>query len=68
VTVFFLSMCFAAVYLDHHWVFDVLVGITYCLVSYAFVASRFAKGEPEAKAVMPQLGGTPLGETQEKTP
>ncbi len=29
---FFLSMCFAAVYLDHHWVIDVLAGITYTVV------------------------------------
>jgi hypothetical protein len=34
---FFLSMCFAAVYLDHHWVIDVLIGITYGLVAFLFV-------------------------------
>jgi inositol phosphorylceramide synthase catalytic subunit len=28
---FFLLMCFSAVYLDHHWVLDVLAGIAYCL-------------------------------------
>ncbi len=32
---FYLSMCFAAVYLDHHWVFDVLVGSLYAVVIYA---------------------------------
>jgi hypothetical protein len=37
---FFVSMCFAAVYLDHHWVIDVLIGITYGLVAFAVV--RFA--------------------------
>ena len=26
---FYLSMCFAAVYLDHHWVFDVVLGSFY---------------------------------------
>jgi membrane-associated phospholipid phosphatase len=25
-------MCFAAVYLDHHWVLDVVAGGAYCLV------------------------------------
>jgi membrane-associated phospholipid phosphatase len=29
---FFLWMCFSAVYLDHHWVLDVIAGIGYCLV------------------------------------
>lgn len=29
---FFVLMCFSAVYLDHHWVLDAVVGITYCLV------------------------------------
>ena len=29
---FFVSMCVAAVYLDHHWVIDVLLGIVYTLV------------------------------------
>jgi membrane-associated phospholipid phosphatase len=29
---FFVLMCFAAVYLDHHWVLDVLAGVAYCLV------------------------------------
>jgi inositol phosphorylceramide synthase catalytic subunit len=29
---FFGLMCFSAVYLDHHWVLDVLAGIAYCIV------------------------------------
>ncbi|HKU37650.1 MAG TPA: phosphatase PAP2 family protein [Polyangiales bacterium] len=29
---FFAAMCFAAVYLDHHWIIDVLLGIVYTLV------------------------------------
>jgi inositol phosphorylceramide synthase catalytic subunit len=29
---FYLSMCFAAVYLDHHWVFDIVVGSLYAIV------------------------------------
>ncbi len=28
---YFLLMCFAAVYLDHHWIIDVIIGIIYCL-------------------------------------
>jgi membrane-associated phospholipid phosphatase len=29
---FYVAMCFAAVYLDHHWVLDVVAGTAYCLV------------------------------------
>jgi membrane-associated phospholipid phosphatase len=29
---FYLAMCFSAVYLDHHWVLDVVVGTAYCLI------------------------------------
>ena len=35
---FLLSMCFGAVYLDHHWVLDVLAGLLYCALVVA--ASR----------------------------
>ncbi len=34
---FFVSMSAAAVYLDHHWVFDVALGTLYTLVVYALV-------------------------------
>ena len=34
---FFASMCFAAVYLDHHWVIDVLMGISYTLIVHRVV-------------------------------
>jgi membrane-associated phospholipid phosphatase len=30
--VFFLTMCFAAVYLDHHWVLDAIAGMAYSAV------------------------------------
>lgn len=30
---FFALMCFSAVYLDHHWIFDVLVGVAYTLTA-----------------------------------
>lgn len=34
---YFLTMCFASVYLDHHWVFDGLLGIAYLVVVYSAV-------------------------------
>lgn len=43
--VFFCSMCFAAVYLDHHWVIDVVVGLVYCVVVYPIVGLFFRRAE-----------------------
>ncbi len=40
---FFTCMSFAAVYLDHHWVVDVLLGWLYCGVSYAAVFFTFER-------------------------
>jgi membrane-associated phospholipid phosphatase len=39
---FYLAMCFAAVYLDHHWVLDVVVGSLYC-VAVSLVAHRITR-------------------------
>jgi membrane-associated phospholipid phosphatase len=39
--VFLASMCAAAVYLDHHWIIDVLLGLAYALVVYAGVTALF---------------------------
>jgi hypothetical protein len=46
--VFLGSMCFSAVYLDHHWVFDVMLGLTYCVVCYVAVCTVFALGARRA--------------------
>lgn len=43
------TMAFAAVYLDHHWVIDVVLGVIYCLSATAlvrFVQSLFRKDQP----------------------
>ena len=48
---FFLAMCFAAIYLDHHWVLDVVVGIAYTLAGYAAVSWFFARRKRAAQAV-----------------
>jgi hypothetical protein len=29
---FFASMCFAAIYLDHHWILDVILGVVYTII------------------------------------
>ena len=34
---YFALMCFGAVYLDHHWIVDILLGIVYTLVVYPAV-------------------------------
>jgi hypothetical protein len=44
---FFVSMVFSAVYLDHHWVIDVLLGLTYTStvhMLFRFVFARRATG------------------------
>ena len=40
---FWLTMCVAAVYLDHHWVIDVVLGLAYCLVVHALVGLAFRR-------------------------
>ncbi len=41
-SVFFVSMCCAAVYLDHHWILDVVLGVGYALVAFFLVRARRA--------------------------
>jgi hypothetical protein len=36
---FYAYMCFSAVYLDHHWIIDIIVGSIYAL--FAFISLRF---------------------------
>jgi membrane-associated phospholipid phosphatase len=40
---FFALMCFSAVYLDHHWILDVIAGVAYCV---AVVVAARAVGDP----------------------
>ena len=49
------SMLFAAVYLEHHWVIDVLVGLAYALgvsalVTVIFAERGLARAKQEARA------------------
>jgi inositol phosphorylceramide synthase catalytic subunit len=50
---YFLLMCFAAVYLDHHWILDVLLGITYTLATEA-AQSRIRHGSFSARQAEPR--------------
>ena len=36
-------MCFAAVYLDHHWIIDIVLGLVYAVLTFLFLrsASRY---------------------------
>jgi inositol phosphorylceramide synthase catalytic subunit len=38
-TAFLVSMCTAAVYLDHHWIIDVILGLAYAIAVYALVTA-----------------------------
>jgi inositol phosphorylceramide synthase catalytic subunit len=48
---FFLSMCFSAVYLDHHWIVDVILGVLYTgiveMCARVWSSSRSAAAENE---------------------
>src|SRR5262249_7012475 len=57
--VFLLSMCFAAVYLDLHWVVDVVLGLVYCGVTLAAVSriqARLARARPTLPQAQRQEG------------
>ena len=49
---FFVLMCFSAVYLDHHWVLDVLAGVLYALAVVG--AARAVTRRWAARAVAPE--------------
>jgi hypothetical protein len=49
--IFFLSMGFAAVYLDHHWIVDVLLGLVYCVG--AVFAVRYIEARTASRARAP---------------
>jgi len=42
-TLFFLMMCFGAVYLDHHWCIDVVIGLLYAVTVYSVVRWIFTR-------------------------
>ena len=50
---FFASMCFAAVYLDHHWVVDVILGVVYTAVVEVLVRAwaRLPNARSESELV-----------------
>lgn len=54
---FYAVMCFAAVYLDHHWVIDVVLGTIYCLVVVSFVRRSLGPLFAEAAALPPPMQG-----------
>jgi hypothetical protein len=61
---FLVSMCSAAVYLDHHWIIDIFLGITYTLAVYAGVMAILrARSTIATRAAMRTSGvaheGTP---------
>lgn len=47
---FFVSMCGGAVYLDHHWVIDVVLGLAYCVATFSVVRVASARLAAKAKA------------------
>jgi inositol phosphorylceramide synthase catalytic subunit len=59
---FFLLMCLSAVYLQHHYVIDVLLGIGYAAVTVAVLAwwrMPSSRKAPLASSVQPAASGSP---------
>jgi hypothetical protein len=51
---FYVWMCFSAVYLDHHWVIDVVVGSSYAVLAWALiraVSRRWARQPADLRTV-----------------
>ena len=59
---FFASMCFAAVYLDHHWIIDVILGVALTLVVHRAVSLALRPRGPGAskspRGRLPAASGT----------
>jgi hypothetical protein len=51
--IFAASMAFAAVYLDHHWIFDIVLGVGYCLGARALVGFVLGRLVPEQAPAVP---------------
>lgn len=54
--VFLVTMCFAAVYLDHHWIIDVVVGLAYTVIVFLVVGRlmrRRAPPQPQLREAHP---------------
>jgi membrane-associated phospholipid phosphatase len=57
---FFLLMCLSAVYLQHHYVIDVLLGIVYAIATLLLLRLLLAQGSPaRASSIQPAASGSP---------
>lgn len=57
---FFLLMCLSAVYLQHHYVTDVLLGVVYAAVTLALLAGvRHHRRAARASSAQPEASGSP---------
>lgn len=52
---FYLSMCFSAVYLDHHWIIDVLLGTAYTIVVAVVMRRLIAVGPAAHPSAAPAV-------------
>jgi inositol phosphorylceramide synthase catalytic subunit len=60
--VFAASMCCAAVYLDHHYVIDVLLGLVYATTIYLFFRALFARRDRVRASAGGATLASPVGE------
>lgn len=59
-SIYFLSMCFSAVYLNHHYVLDVMAGWAYAVLTFALVL-KYWPGRVEAPQTVLTLSGKEAG-------
>jgi membrane-associated phospholipid phosphatase len=62
VVAFFFLMCFSAVYLQHHYVVDVLLGVLYAVVTLAMLLAPFRirqRSAARASSAQPAASGSP---------
>ena len=62
--IFTISMGFAAIYLDHHWTIDVVLGVIYCLGSAALVRFVAAKIRGGSEGAAPEVGAAARGSAE----
>lgn len=54
---FYASMCFSAVYLDHHWVIDVILGSAYALGTGRLMRAFVPRRAPRRRSLLERVRG-----------
>jgi membrane-associated phospholipid phosphatase len=66
-TIYALLMCFSAIYLQHHYVIDVLLGVTYAAITALLVLAWERREHPERPDRGYQIGPTKASKPESRT-